>query len=75
MYRRVYESILRHKNVEALALDRILATETFSVYDFAVAPPDLAPTDAEADELIRDVERRFPNPTDLDREIARWWET
>ena len=75
MYRRVYESILRHKNVEALALDRILPTETFSAYDFAVAPPDLAPTDAEADELIRDVERRFPDAAGLDREIARWWKT
>jgi hypothetical protein len=72
VYLRVYETVLRHRNVQVLALGTILPTETLSVYDFAVAPPDLAPTEAEADELIRDVERRYPDPAALEREIARW---
>jgi hypothetical protein len=72
VYQRVYETVLRHRNVQALALNTILPTETLSVYDFAVAPPDLAPTEAEADELIRDVERRYPEAATLQHEIARW---
>jgi len=72
VYQRVYETVLRNRNVQALALSTILPTETLSVYDFAVAPPDLAPTEAEADELIRDVERRYPDAAALQREIARW---
>ena len=71
----VDDAFLRHRHVEALALDTILPTETLSVYDFAVDPPDLAPTEDEADELIRDVERCYPDPATLDREITRWWET
>jgi hypothetical protein len=72
VYQRVYETVLRHRHVQALALSTILPTETLSVYDFAVAPPDLAPTETEADELIRDVERRYPDAATLQREIARW---
>jgi len=52
----------------------ILATATLSVYDFAVAPPDLIPTEAEAEEIIREVERRYPDPTVFEREVADWWE-
>ena len=72
VYQRVYETVLRHRYVQALALSTILPTQTLSVYDFAVAPPDLAPTEAEADELIRDVERRYPDTAALQREISRW---
>ena len=73
-YARVYETVLRHRNVEIAALDTVLPTEHLSVYDFAGAPPDLAPTEAEADEFIREIERRYPDTAALDREIARWWE-
>ena len=72
VYRRVYETVLRHRNVQALELNTILPTEKLSVYDFAVAAPDLAPTEAEADELIRDVERRYPDAATLQRDIVRW---
>ena len=72
VYQHVYETVLRHRYVQALALSTILPTETLSVYNFAVAPPDLAPAEAEADELIRDVERRYPDAAALQREIARW---
>lgn len=72
MYQRVYETVLRHRHVQALALNTILPTETLSVYDFAVAPPDLMPSEAEADELIREVERRYPDPAALEIETARW---
>jgi hypothetical protein len=74
VYRQVYERVLRDRNVEVVALDVILPTEKLSVYDFAIAPLDLIPTDAEAEEFIREVERRSPDPTVLEREIARWWE-
>ena len=74
VYRRVYETVLRHRNVDIVALDVILPTQTLSVYNFAVVPPSLAPTEADAEEFIREVERRYPDPRVLDREIARWWE-
>jgi predicted kinase len=74
VYRRVYEKVLRDRNVEVVALDVILPTEKLSVYDFASAPLDLIPTDAEAEEFIREFERRYPDPTVLEREVAHWWE-
>ena len=73
-YRRVYEAVLRHRNVEIVALDTILPTGTLSVYDFAIAPLDLAPSEADAEQFIHEVERRYAAPAALEREIARWWE-
>jgi hypothetical protein len=74
VYRRVYETVLRHRNVDVLSLDVILPTDSLSVYDFAVARPDLVPTEPEAEESIREVERRYPDATRFEAEIARWWE-
>ena len=59
---------------EIVALDTILPTEKLSVYDFAIAPRDLAPSEAEAEQFIREVERRYAWPAALESEIARWWE-
>lgn len=72
-YGRVYETVLRHRTSEIVALDTVLPTETLSVYDFAIAPADLAPSEAEAGLFIREVERRYAEPAALEREIARWW--
>ena len=74
VYRRVYETILRHRNVEIVPLDVILPTETLSVYDFAVDPLNLVPIEDEAGAFIASVERRHPDRTVLDREIDGWWE-
>lgn len=74
VYRRVYETILRYRNAEVVALDTILPTGTLSVYDFAVTPPELVPTEAEVAEFVREVERRYTDPAALEREIARWGE-
>ena len=45
------------------------------IYDFDGQARDLVPTKPEADALVREVERRYPDLTVLDAEIARWWET
>ena len=74
VYRQVYEAVLRHRNIEIVALNTILPTEKLSVYDFAIAPADLAPSEAEAEQFIREVEGRYAGPATLEREIARWWE-
>jgi hypothetical protein len=74
VYRRVYETILRHRNVEIVALDVILPTATLSVYDFEVDPLNLVPAEDEAGAFIASVERRHPDRTVLDREIDGWWE-
>ena len=74
VYRRVYETVLRHRNVDVVALDVILPTEKLSVYDFAVAAPDLVPTDAEAEADVAQVARGVDDPAISPREIARWWD-
>lgn len=74
VYRRVYEAVLRHRHVEVVPLDVILPTDTLSVYDFAAAPPDLVPTEAETRTFIAEVARRYPDASGLEREIDRWWE-
>jgi hypothetical protein len=52
----------------------ILPTRDLSVYDFATAPPDLVPGEAEAEACIAQVERDHPDPAALERVTARWWE-
>jgi hypothetical protein len=74
VYGRVYETLLRHRHVEVVALDVILPTGALSVYDYAVAPAGLVPTEAEAGDFICQVERHTPDPRALEREVARWWE-
>lgn len=74
VYGRVYQTVLRHRHVELVALDTILPTGTLSVYDFAAAPRDLVPAEAEAARFIQETERRYADPAALDRAIARWWE-
>ncbi|MGH8697656.1 MAG: hypothetical protein ACREVS_14330 [Burkholderiales bacterium] len=73
VYRRVYETILRDRQVEVAALDVILPTAGLSVYDFAAAPLGLVPTETDAANFIVEVEQRYADPTALEREIARWW--
>jgi hypothetical protein len=75
LYQRVYERVLRHRPRLVVAQDVILPTGTISVYDFDVQASDLVPTESEADAFVREVERRYPDLTVLDAEVARWWET
>jgi len=75
VYASVYQRVLRHRNTEIVGLDVILPTERLSVYDFAVTPRDVAPSVADAERFICEVERRYPDPRVLDREVERWWET
>ena len=72
-YRRVYERILRWRHVDTVALDAILPTDRLSVYDFATPPSEVVPTEAEAERFIREVERRSPDVSALERDAARWW--
>lgn len=75
VYRRVYESVLKHRHTDSIRLDTILPTGTFSVYDFTVPRSDLVPTSAESARFIREVESRFPDVDALEREVERWWVT
>ena len=74
VYRRVYEHVLRHRHVDTVRLDTILPTQSLSVYEYAAPLPDLAPTEAEAEACIREIERRHPDPAQVQREVTRWWE-
>jgi hypothetical protein len=75
LYQRVYERVLRHRPREVLAQNVILPTAAMSVYDFDVQARDLVPIEPETNAFVREVERRYPDLTVLDAEIARWWET
>jgi len=74
VYARVYQTILRHRNVDTLEVDAILPTAKLSAYDFAVALPDLVPTESEAEACIREIEGGHRDPSALARQLARWWE-
>jgi len=74
VYRRVYESALRHRHVDVVALDAALPTAALSVYDFAVPCAELMPRAAEADAAVREAETRHPDPAALAHEVARWWD-
>lgn len=72
-YRRVYAHLLRHRHVDVVPLDVVLPTGALSVYDFAIAPRELVPTEAEAVRAIQAVEARHPDAAGLERALARWW--
>ena len=66
IYRRVYERLLRHRHVETVPLDTVLAVRR-SVYEFTVARADVVPTESEATDAIREAEAR--GLADVDG----WW--
>jgi hypothetical protein len=74
VYRCVYQAVLRHRHAEALPLDTVLPTASLSVYDFGMRRRDLLPTPAEVAEFVTEVERRYPEPGALEREVARWYD-
>ncbi|MBI2204220.1 MAG: hypothetical protein HYU41_10265 [Candidatus Rokubacteria bacterium] len=74
VYRAVYARVMRHRPVDVLAIDTVLPTRALSVYDFAVPRRDVLPEAHEPDRFIAEVERRYPDPSALAREVERWWE-
>ena len=73
VYQRVFDKLLAHRNVEVVPLRVVLPTSALSVYDYAMALPDLVPTSAEADTIIREAERRYSVPAVLQNDVAEWW--
>jgi hypothetical protein len=73
IYRRVYESLLRHRHVEVLTLDTVLPTEHFSVYDFAVSHREVVPGPGEAESAFAQLEACRRQRTALAAEMERWW--
>lgn len=74
LYRGAYEALLRHRHADVIPLDTVLPTASQSVYDFAIEPHDVVPTEQEANHFIEEVERRYPDLEVLKREIDRWWD-
>jgi hypothetical protein len=73
IYRRVYETVLRHRTTEIVGIDTVLPTAAMSVYDFAVPCVDLVPRADEADALVREMERRHADRVALARDVDAWW--
>lgn len=73
LYRRVCETVLRHRTVQVLRLETVLPTAGLSVYRFAAPPRDLVPGPEEAEAHLRAVEAAAPPPEQLAGEAAAWW--
>jgi hypothetical protein len=73
VYRRVYETVLKARTTEALAMETILPTAAMSVYEFDVPIADVVPSPGEAEALVRECETRFADPAALGRDAERWW--
>jgi hypothetical protein len=73
LYERVYARLLTRRHAQTVSLDTVLPTAGRSVYDLRVPTRDLVPTDAEAAELVAQVEAGVGEPEALARQIDRWW--
>ena len=73
IYRRVYETLLRHRTTEIVSVDTVLPTAEMSVYEFTVPCADVLPREDEADALVRETERHYPDRAALAREVDTWW--
>jgi hypothetical protein len=72
-YRRVYETILSRRHVDVVPLEVVLPTGSLSVYDFAVTPTHLVPSEDEAEAAVREAEARHPDAAALARDVETWW--
>lgn len=75
VYQRVYERLLRHRPCEAMAIDTRFPTAALSVYDLAIPRREVLPTPGQAAAAIEEVERRYPDSRELERETDRWYVT
>jgi hypothetical protein len=73
VYRRVYETLLRHRHADVVALQTVLPTATFSVYQLTVPHVELLPHAEEADAAVREAEALYPDAAALARDVSRWW--
>lgn len=73
LYERVYRVVLTHRHVHTLAVETILPSAAFSVYEFAIPTRELVPAPPEANRAIGEVERQYPHLERLQDEVARWY--
>jgi hypothetical protein len=72
LYQRAYERLLVHRHAVALPLESRLPTDGVSAYDFSVPTTELVPTPDEVAQAIGEIERRYPEPGAVQREIDGW---
>jgi hypothetical protein len=73
VYARVYRAVLRHRHADIAPMKVVLPTAGVSVYDVAVARSELTPDQGEIEELIAEVEQRYPDLAALEREAQGWY--
>jgi len=73
LYARVYRRVLVHRHTRVVPVERREASPASSVYAFAFPTQDVAPTPGEADEAVRAIAARYPDPRALEREIDGWY--
>jgi hypothetical protein len=72
VYRRVYETLLAHRHVEALSVGTRLPVAGVSAYDIRVPAPDLLPSPAEAAQFIAEAERLHPDAAAVQAAVDGW---
>ena len=72
-YRAVYERLLAHRHVDALAIDERLPADRVSPYELRVPTRDVVPSADDADRFIAETERDYADSAVLERAIARWF--
>lgn len=73
LYQGVYQTLLRHRQVQVMPVDALLPTAALSVYNFAIERTYLTPSLEEVGCFIQEVERLHPDPEALQRDVAQWY--
>jgi len=73
VYSSAYSSLLIHRHTEIIPLDQRLDTTNHSVYNIDFEPRELAPSQADAEAFVTQVEQAYPDLDQLQREIDLWY--
>ena len=73
LYRRVYETLLRHRHTRVMPIGTILSTTELSVYDFAIKRAELTPRAQDVADFIHTIERRYPDSASLEHALEQWY--
>jgi hypothetical protein len=73
VYERVYRHVLAHRRTKVIRVKGLSPDAPSSAYLFGFAVEDVVPAPEEAAEFIRRIEASYPDLTELQREVRRWY--
>lgn len=75
VYWRVFRHALRHRRVQMLKVDELLATGGRSVHELGFWAKRLRPESSDAETILREIYERVPDHDELARQTAQWYLT